>query len=248
MSLLIIIIVITFLLIIGYFVYLEHEDLKLLKTVTLPNRGTRSEREMVLILLKKGIPAQTIFHDLYFINKSGSISQVDLVVPTKVGIIVFEIKEYGGWLFGKGSRTNWTQVLAYGKEKYQFYNPIMQNQKHIESIINQEDQLKNIPFFSIVVFFGNCEFKDISAVPEDVYLIKSWEVNDILEKILSDNQSAKYVNKFKIVELLRQAVKNGDDETIREKHFSNIESMLKNKGAGNYEKQSFGKGKNPFLS
>ena len=247
MYLVIIIIIITFILIIGYLLYLDHQDLKLLKTVTNPNKGTRSEREMVLILLKKGIPAQTIFHDLYFINKSGSISQVDLVVPTKVGIIVFEIKEYGGWLFGTGNRTNWTQVLSYGKEKYQFYNPIMQNKKHIESIIKQEDQFKNIPFFSVVVFFGNCEFKDISAVPEDVYLIKSWEVNDIVEKILSDNQPAKYVNKLKIVELLSQAVKNGDDDIIREKHFSNIESMLNNKGVGNYEKQTFGKGKNPFL-
>jgi hypothetical protein len=109
----------------------------------------------------------------------------------------------------------------------------MQNQKHIEAIINQDDQYKNIPFFSVVVFFGNCEFKDISAVPKDVYLIKSWEVNDIVEKILSDNQPAKYVNKLKIVELFNQAVKNGDDDIIREKHFSNIKSMLKNKGVGN---------------
>jgi hypothetical protein len=225
MDLVIIIIVVTFILIIGYLLYEEQQELKLLKTVTSPSRGTRSERQMVLALLKNGISARAIYHDLYFINRNGTISQVDLVVPTKVGIIVFEIKDYGGWLFGKGNRTNWTQVLAYGKEKYQFYNPIMQNQKHIDSIINLEDQFRNIPFFSVIVFFGSCEFKDISAVPEDVYLIKSWEVNDVVEKILYENQPAKYVNKLKIIEVLSQAVKNGDDDMVREKHFMNVESI-----------------------
>lgn len=210
-------------LIIGIFAYFEYQDLKLLKSVTQPNRGTRSERQMVLQLLKNGIPAQAIFHDLYFNNKSGTISQVDLVVATKVGIIVFEIKEYSGWLFGTGDQTNWTQVLAYGKEKYQFYNPIIQNQKHIVSIINQLDQFRNIPFYSIIVFFGNCQFKDISNVPEDVSLIKSWEIKNTIDEIINENQPAKYLNKTEIVNLFKIAVKNGEDEKLREKHFSNVQ-------------------------
>jgi hypothetical protein len=40
-------------------------DKKLLETVTKSYRGTKSERDLVLKLLKNGIPAQTIFHDLY---------------------------------------------------------------------------------------------------------------------------------------------------------------------------------------
>lgn len=218
-----ILVIFSCILIIGIFVYFEYQDLKLLKSVTQPSRGTRSERQMVLQLLKNGIPAQVIFHDLYFINKSGTISQVDLVVATKVGIIVFEIKEYSGWLFGTGDQTNWTQVLAYGKEKYQFYNPIIQNQKHIVSIINQLDQFRNIPFYSIIVFFGNCQFKDISNVPEDVSLIKSWEIKNTIDGIINENQPAKYLNKTEIVNLFKIAVKNGEDENLREKHFSNVQ-------------------------
>ena len=218
-----ILVIFSCILIIGIFVYFEYQDLKLLKSVTQPSRGTRSERQMVLQLLKNGIPAQAIFHDLYFINKSGTISQVDLVVATKVGIIVFEIKEYSGWLFGTGDQTNWTQVLAFGKEKYQFYNPIIQNQKHIVSIINQLDQFRNIPFYSIIVFFGNCQFKDISNVPEDVSLIKSWEIKNTIDGIINENQPAKYLNKTEIVNLFKIAVKNGEDENLREKHFSNVQ-------------------------
>lgn len=213
-------------LIIGIFIYFEYQDLKLLKSVTQINRGTRSERQTVLNLLKNGIPAQTIFHDLYFTNKNGTLSQVDIVVPTKTGIIVFEIKEYGGWLYGTGNQTKWTQVLAYGREKYQFYNPILQNRRHIESIANQLDQFKNIPFYSIIVFFGNCEFKDISNVPDDVFLIRSWEIIEVINMILNENRPAAYLNKFEILNLFKSAVKNGENDDLRQRHFRNIESIL----------------------
>ena len=49
---------------------------------------------MVLKILKSGIKSTAIFHDLYLYNGNGKYSQIDLVVATKVGIVVFEIKEY----------------------------------------------------------------------------------------------------------------------------------------------------------
>ena len=95
-------------------------DRRLISTVTSLKRGTSSERDLVLTLLKKGIPSLTIFHDLYVERPGGNYSQIDLVVATKVGIIVFEVKDYSGWIFGDGRYTQWTQVLAYGKQKYRF--------------------------------------------------------------------------------------------------------------------------------
>ncbi|MBK7689720.1 MAG: NERD domain-containing protein [Bacteroidetes bacterium] len=79
-------------------IYKFWQDLKLLKTVTRPTRGTRSERKMVISLLKNGFPPQNIFHDLYLERKNGNYTQIDLVVTSDVGIIVFEIKEYKGWI------------------------------------------------------------------------------------------------------------------------------------------------------
>ena len=40
------------------------KDRELIKSVTSLNRGTSSERELILRLLKNGIPKETIFHDL----------------------------------------------------------------------------------------------------------------------------------------------------------------------------------------
>ena len=95
------------------FIFCYIRDKKLLETVTKSHRGTKTERKLVLKLLKAGFPAQTIFHDLYLKNTNGNYSQIDLVLATKVGIIVFEVKKYSGWIFGTGNQNKWTQVLAY---------------------------------------------------------------------------------------------------------------------------------------
>lgn len=48
------------LLIVFLLVFIKIRENKLLKTVTNTNRGTKTERKLVLKLLKLGIPAQTI--------------------------------------------------------------------------------------------------------------------------------------------------------------------------------------------
>ena len=173
----------------------EIRNKKLLETVTKINRGTRTERDLVLKFLKHGIPAQTIFHDLYVKKYNGNFSQIDLVVATKVGIIVFEVKDYSGWIFGAGHNSQWTQVLAYGKRKYRLYNPIMQNSKHISDLRKKLRQFETVPFYSIVVFYGNCVLKDINFVPNGTFLIKSNRVLEVMGTIIKNNELACYTNK-----------------------------------------------------
>lgn len=67
-----------------------------ISSVTPLYRGTASERDLVFRLLNNGIPATTIFHDLLLEKVNGEYSQVDVVVPTKVGILAFEVKDYSG--------------------------------------------------------------------------------------------------------------------------------------------------------
>lgn len=53
-------------------IFNEIRERKLLETVTKSNRGTSTERDLVLSLLKHGIPAETIFHDLYLKKHNGN--------------------------------------------------------------------------------------------------------------------------------------------------------------------------------
>lgn len=206
--------------------YKEYRDNKLLKTVSNKSRGTRTERKLVLKLLAYGIPAQTIFHDLYVRLPNGKFSQIDLVVPTKVGIFVFEVKKYSGWIFGSGHHSQWTQVLAYGRNKYRFYNPIMQNSKHISDLKEQLIQFETVPFYSIIVFYGNCVLKGISNVPGDTFIIYSKSVNEALDTLLNSREPARYTNKHEIVSVLKEAVEYGESRDVRIQHIRQIREML----------------------
>lgn len=201
-------------------------DRQLLKTVTSLNRGTKSERDLVLKLLKHGIPKQTIFHDLCVEKNNGEFSQIDVVVATTEGIIVFEVKDYSGWIYGNGNFSHWTKVLAFGKQKYRFYNPIKQNKSHIETLKKQLRQFEKIPFFSIIAFYGDCELKEINFVPEGTFLVKSARIFEVLKLIRKNNEPAPYTNKKEIVRILEQAVNNGENVINQEKHVENINDML----------------------
>ena len=213
-------------LIIFILLFREIRDKQLLETVTNSNRGTKTERDLVLKFLKYGIPPQTIFHDLYVKKHNGNFSQIDLVVATRVGIIVFEVKDYSGWIFGTGHNLQWTQVLAYGKRKYRLYNPIIQNNKHISDLRKQLRQFETVPFYSIVVFYGNCILKDINFVPNGTFLVKSNRVLEVVGTILKDNEPVHFTNKNDIVRILKEAVKNGEDEETQIQHIKNVRDLL----------------------
>lgn len=213
-------------LVVSLLIYRKVRDIKLLKTVTKTKRGTRSERDLVLKLLKYGIPAQMIFHDLYLSKKNDEFSQIDLVVLTEAGIIVFEIKDYSGWIYGSGNQSMWTQVLAYGKKKYRFYNPIMQNNKHISKLKKNLNLFNNVPFYSIVLFYGDCVLKEVNFVPKGTFLVKSNRVKDVLRVILKQNEPIEYGNINEMLGILKEAVENGESKENQIKHIENIKDMI----------------------
>lgn len=200
------------------------ENRKLLESVTQLYRGTDSEKDLVLKLLKYKIHPKAIFHDLYIKKGDSNFSQIDLVVATKVGILVIEVKDYSGWIFGTGYKSKWTQVLAYGKQKYRFYNPILQNNKHINELKKQLRE--NVPFYSLVVFYGNCKLKDISFVPKATFVLKSERILEVMNIIMKENEPVEYTNKKRVVKVLSESVKNGESEIIQKQHVKKIKDML----------------------
>lgn len=211
---------------VGLKLFIKVRNNKLLKTVTELNRGTKTERELILKLLKYGIPSEAIFHDLYVSIDDANFSQIDLVAITSVGIIVFEVKDYKGWIYGRGKDYKWTQVLAYGKKKYQFYNPIMQNNKHIEHLKNQLPQFATIPFYSILVFYGDCNVNNIDFVPNNTFIAKPNRIFEVINSIINSNYAVQYENINEILSVLNNAVNNGRDRNIQMQHTTNIRNML----------------------
>ncbi len=222
-------VLIIFLVLILIYVKLWFDDIrdrKLLETVTSLRRGTKSERDLVLKLLKGGIPANAIFHDLYVRKHDGNFTQIDLIVPTRVGLLVFEVKDYSGWIFGSGNGFQWTQVLAYGDAKFKMYNPVEQNRRHIVELKKCLKQFETIPFYSIIVFFGDCELKKIENIPQNTYVVKSYEVVSLVIFLIANKSSAEYTDKIQIVKLLKDSVANGAIDENRLRHASYVDSVL----------------------
>ncbi len=196
-----------------------------LDEITSEDRGTWSERNLISKLLDYGISPKAIFHDLYVKNGKYGFSQVDIVVATKVGLIVFEVKDYSGWIFGKGKQNQWMQVLNYGNDKYRFYNPVLQNESHIKVLQKQSKQFENLPMYSVVVFDGRCELRDISFIPNGTFVIKPHRLDDVLDKIF-DNPDAEYTDKHEVMRILKAAVDNGNNTEIQAGHVEHINDML----------------------
>jgi hypothetical protein len=203
-----------------YSIYQTIRDIQLLRTVTQLNRGTRSERNLILKLLKDGFSSNDIFHDLYIRKRDGTYSQVDIVVLTEVGVIVVEVKDFSGWIFGFGKNVNWVHFL--GKMKYSFYNPIFQNEGHIRTIKNQLVEYGNIPFYSLIIFYGKCEIKKVSDIPIDTMIIKSKSSIKTFNTIIQNNDSWSCYNLYELREIFNSGVCNGSIKEIKSQHIQDI--------------------------
>ena len=201
-------------------------DNELLCTVTSLTRGTEMERELVLSLLKHGVPPITIYHDLYVPKKSGGYAQVDMVVVTSVGIIVVEAKDYGGWIFGNGKQQQWTQVLAYGKKKYRFYNPILQNMLHIHYLKEVCTQFYSIPFYNVAVFSDRSHLRELNFIPNNTFVTTQHRLIEVIGHIKCSNPTAKYQNKSEVINVLKRMVENGNKEGIEIEHIHNIHEAM----------------------
>jgi len=199
---------------------------KQLQTVTQLERGTRSEHELILTLLNAGKSKTALFHDLYIPKPNNQFSQLDVVLATSKGIIVFEVKEYSGWIYGNAKHDQWTQVLAYGNTKYRFYNPVKQNQNHIKHLRKYLDLPNEIPFISVIVFFGDCELKEVNYVPKDTYVTRANRVEKLLEDIEENYSTASFPDKWKVVNDLNLAVMKGLDPEVQAQHAENIRDLV----------------------
>lgn len=102
------------------------------------------------------------FNNLILSTPRGT-TEIDHVIVSQFGIFVVETKNRGGWIFGRESDQNWTQV--HFRVKYTFPNPLRQNYGHVKAL----EELLGIgteKMHSVVTFLGGCRFK--SPMPPNV--------------------------------------------------------------------------------
>ena len=117
--------------------------------------GVKGEK-MVAKILKPWALLQNykVINDLY-LPLYDKTTQIDHIVIGFFGMIVIETKNMCGEVYGDQKAKEWTYIV--GDNKRKLYNPIMQNQAHIDCIRHclAKENIYNITIDNVVVFANN---------------------------------------------------------------------------------------------
>ncbi len=89
----------------------------------------------------------------------------------------------------------------------------MQNAGHIQTIRKCLPQNPGIPIYSVIVFFGNSEFKNVTCDANNTFVIYPCFIRQVVSEILMQ-PNADFGNKYEIINLFTKAVQNGNDPMI----------------------------------
>lgn len=163
--------------------------------------------------------------NLYLPKESEKTTEIDALLITKKGIVVFESKNFSGWIFGNESQRYWAQTLPQGKgksRKEQFYNPVMQNDGHIAYLKKCLPDF-DIPVFSVITFSERCTLKRITVNRNDVLVVKRDRIKNALQELFNRNPTvctseqinAIYTSLFPYSQ---------SDQAIKKKHIESIKN------------------------
>lgn len=118
------------------------------------DKGEKLEREIFDILHTNLKGYKKVLVDLLIPNGRGGSTQIDLVLLHSTGIFVIECKNYNATVSGEIEDDNWVVRYKNNKE-YTFYNPIKQNNGHIEKVMDVVGNYKKSVYKSFIVFSKN---------------------------------------------------------------------------------------------
>lgn len=162
------------------------------------------------------VPENQILRNVYVPATGGKTSEIDLLVVSKKGLLVFECKNYAGNVYGDAQRNKWIQYL--GKKKSFFYNPFMQNRSHVKHLKKYLEAYGDIPMIPMVATITRGNWKVKNYGPEDYLLGYNSHLKDILAKTPDSELMAQH---FKAIMAKLQPLSRPND-TVRQEHIEQI--------------------------
>lgn len=138
--------------------------------------------EVIVNALEKIDIYHKIVRNVYITNDSRK-TEIDIIYITTCGLFVIESKNFSGNIYGYDYDENWIQYFNQYK-KYEFSNPILQNNYHIDFLCNKLNLAKKEYFKSYVIFGENARLKTINITK--YFNTKVINVRNLYENIIND--------------------------------------------------------------
>lgn len=167
-----------------------------------------------------------VMTNLYLDNKNTEHTEIDVLAISNKSVYVFEMKNYGGYIYGSQKDQYWTQVLnKWSKNK--FYNPLRQNYAHTKAIENYLliDQTMITP---IVVFSNRSKLSKIHVdkntnvfqFRDALKFIKRYEKKGI--DVIDDVAKGDYI--LKLLDRCHMP------KEVKLKHIEDVKEVISNEG------------------
>ena len=157
-----------------------------------------------------GFEDKQIFFNLYVPNGE-NYQQIDVLVVCKIGIIVFEVKDYQGLISGGIDDKYWRAIYSW-HNFYEMYNPITQNSNHIECL---KKYFKELNFINVVVFFGKCNLKYTKFLSKTCCVIYGNYLQDCIKYLYFHNKKNNSTIKKEYSDFLNKFMENGNNEETK---------------------------------
>lgn len=183
--------------------------------IWIKTKGGRGEKQVSVLLALLPKDKYKVINNL-LIQQDGYSSQIDHVVVSIYGVFVIETKYYKGWIFGGENSEFWTKNV-YGN-KYEFRNPLWQNQGHIKALGRLLNSSDHIPFHSIVAFSLQASLKVERSLP-----VMYWHqivpyIRKHTKPVLSENKVYEIYNTFQTA--------NNHDKDAKKQHIRSVKQNI----------------------
>jgi hypothetical protein len=119
-------------------------------------KKTRTKRKIKRVMRKL---SHEMVSNIMLPDGTGNFVHFDYLLLTPKGVIVVDIKDYTGFLFGGENMDQWTQMIK--RKSYKFENPLHHNQTRVAVVKNM---VGNVPVLGYVVFTNVGRFPKGSPV------------------------------------------------------------------------------------
>lgn len=148
--------------------------------------------------------------NIYLPSQNIDNTEIDVLGVHNGIVYCYEVKNYGGHIYGKQTDKNWTQVLRF-RTKNKFYNPIRQNYAHTKAL-EEYLEIEEHDIVPIIVFSNRANLANVSVTNVKIKRLNDcFATYDGLQGKLSDEE---IINKLILNTNVEKQVKDEHIEQV----------------------------------